>query len=254
MRIKFCSAIPIVIGIIFLSACNNNTVNLDYTNAKDEVEQLQNLTFRFSKALVKDSLLNEWDSTEYISFEPKIQGRFRWEHPDELVFSPSKPLQPATTFKAKFNNDILQYVKFSKITNADNISFRTADLKLENINASWVLQDESSSTALPQLDLVFNYPVNPNSLKEKLQLMMNGQPLNYNLQTLSASNKISLRLLNLKMQDEDYETNISIDKGLVPEGGVNGIPEKIETPTVISSPFVLHVNDVSTNDGVIRLL
>src|SRR5580698_1785171 len=106
MRIKLFS-IPIVSGIIFLSACNRNTVSLDYTNAKDEVEQLGNLTFRFSKSLIKDSLLNEWDSTEYISFEPKIQGRFRWEHPDELVFSPSRPLQPATTFKAKFSSEIL---------------------------------------------------------------------------------------------------------------------------------------------------
>ncbi|MBS1948425.1 MAG: alpha-2-macroglobulin family protein [Bacteroidetes bacterium] len=242
------------VGITFLFSCNRNTVNLDYTNAKDEVEQLQNLTFRFSKPLVKDSLLDQWDSTEYISFEPKIQGRFRWEHPDELVFSPSKPLQPATTFKAKFNADLLQYVKYAKITNADNVSFHTANLALENINASWVLQDESSSTALPQLDLMFNYPVNPNSLKDKLQLAIAGQPVSYNMQTLSASNKISLRLLNLKMQDEDYEASVSIDKGLVPEGGINGMNKKTETKAVISSPFVLHINDVATdNDGSITV-
>ncbi len=248
MRIKFCLPTTLVV-VIFLCACNRNTVNLDYTNAKDEVEQLQNLTFRFSKALVKDSLLNEWDSTEYISFEPKIQGRFRWEHPDELVFSPSRPLQPATNFKAKLNSDILQYVKFGKITNADNISFYTAELKLQNINASWVLQDESSNTALPQLDLTFNYPVNPNSLKEKLQILIGGQPVNFNAQTLSASNKISFRLLNLKMQDDDYDATINIDKGLVPEGGMNGTQDKTETKSIISSPFVLRVNDVSTNEG-----
>jgi uncharacterized protein YfaS (alpha-2-macroglobulin family) len=82
-------------------------------------------------------------------------------------------------------------------------------------------------------------------------LTINGQPVNYNLQTLSASNKISLRLLNLKMQDEDYEAQISIDKGLVPEGGVNGTTEKIEIKPLISSPFVLRINDVSTDhDGM----
>src|SRR5579871_2931368 len=105
MRNKFCLAIPVVIGIIFLSSCNRSTVNLSYTNAKDEIPQLGNLVFRFDKPLVNDSLLNHWDSTEYVSFEPKIQGRFRWEHSDELVFSPSRPLQPATTFKAKFSNE-----------------------------------------------------------------------------------------------------------------------------------------------------
>ncbi|HVM89573.1 MAG TPA: MG2 domain-containing protein [Puia sp.] len=253
MRIRFFFLL-LIAGTIFLFACNRNTVSLDYTNAKDEVEQLQNLTFRFSKALVKDSLLDQWDSTEYISFEPKIQGRFRWEHPDELVFSPSRPLQPATTFKVKFNNDLLQYVQYSRITNADDVSFHTSNLKLENINSSWVLQDEKSNTALPQLDLSFNYAVNPNSLKDKLQLSMNGQPLNYSLQTLSASGKISLRLQNLKMQEEDYEAAITIEKGLVPEGGINGMPEKVETRAVIASPFVLHINDVATdNDGSVKV-
>jgi len=250
MRIKSCLYIPIAIGIIFLCACNRNIVSLDYTNAKDEVEQLGNLTFRFSKPLIKDSLLNEWDSTEYISFEPKIPGRFRWEHPDELIFSPSKPLLPATSFKAKFNSDILQYTKYGKISNADNITFHTADLKLESTNTSWVMQDQSSNTALPQLDLIFNYPVNPNLLKEKLQLTVNGQAVNYILQTLSATNKISLRILNLKMQHEDYEAQISIDKGLLPEGGLNGTPDKMNIKSFISSPFVLHINDVSTeHDG-----
>ena len=161
------------------------SLRLDYTNAKDEVPSLGNLIFRFDKSLVHDSLLNRWDSAEYISFEPKIPGRFRWEHPDELVFSPSRPLTPATNFKATLKSDILQYSKYGKVEKADNISFHTPDLKLDNANTTWVMQDENSNTALPQVDLSFNYPVNPNALKEKLKIEMNGQAVNYNLQTLS---------------------------------------------------------------------
>ena len=55
--------------LILLLACNRNIVNLTYTNAKEEVPQLGNLIFRFSNSLVKDSLLNRWDSVEYVSFE-----------------------------------------------------------------------------------------------------------------------------------------------------------------------------------------
>jgi alpha-2-macroglobulin len=250
MRIRLFSY-PILIGIIFIAACNRSTVSLDYTNAKDEIPQLGNLVFRFDKSLVNDSLLNRWDSTEYISFEPKIAGRFRWEHSDELVFSPSKPLTPATDYKAILKSDILQFSKFGKISKADNINFHTPDLHLDNTNVTWVLQDENSNTALPQIDLYFNYPVNPNLLKEKLQVEIGGQPANYNLQTLSADNKISLRLINLKMEDKDYDVKISVDKGLVPEGGINGSKEKAETKSVIPSPFTLRVNDISTDhDGV----
>src|SRR4030095_9359908 len=139
--------------VIFLSSCSRSTVSLEYTNAKGEVQQLGNLIFRFDKALVKDSLLNQWDSTEYVSFEPKIPGRFRWEHPDELVFSPSRPLPPATTFKVKLTSEITQYSSFGKVAKGDNIEFSTPQLKLDNSNVTWTLQDDRSTTPVPQVDL-----------------------------------------------------------------------------------------------------
>ena len=91
MRIKTL-LVPLIAGTIFLSACNKNAVTLVYTNAKGEVPRLGNLVFRFNQIMVKDSMLNAWDSTDYISFEPAIPGKFRWESPDQLVFSPSQPL------------------------------------------------------------------------------------------------------------------------------------------------------------------
>jgi hypothetical protein len=113
MRIKPV-LVTILIVTIFLSACKKNAVQLEYTNAKGEVPQMGNLIFRFNKSLIKDSLLNVWDSTDYISFSPKIPGRFRWESPDQLVFSPAMPLQPATTYTAKFSNEVLRTVNTIK--------------------------------------------------------------------------------------------------------------------------------------------
>ena len=54
-----------------LSSCNKNKVNLIDTNAQNEIPSLGNLTFTFDKNLCPDSLLNYWDRTEYIIFEPK---------------------------------------------------------------------------------------------------------------------------------------------------------------------------------------
>ena len=92
MRIKTL-LVPLIAGTIFLSACSRTSVSLSYTNAKGEVPVLGNFIFRFNQSMVKDSLLNAWDSTEYVSFEPLIKGKFRWESPDQLVFSPSQPLE-----------------------------------------------------------------------------------------------------------------------------------------------------------------
>ena len=239
------------LSLIMLIACNRTTVDLEKTNAKGEVPQLGNLTFRFSAALAKDSLLNQWDSAEYISFEPAIPGRFRWEQPDLLVFSPSKPLPPATSFKATLKNDILQYSKFGRIGHADKITFFTPELKLEDVNTTWVLVDEQSKTAAPQLDVYFNYPVSPAEVKNKLGLTIEGKPVNYALQTLSDDKKITLRLQGIPAQDRDVEVNITIAKGLVPKGGTNAGESDLKSNCRIPSPFNLIVNDVSAeHDGL----
>ncbi|HEX4849712.1 MAG TPA: hypothetical protein VFV08_02845, partial [Puia sp.] len=184
------------------------------------------------------------DSTEYISFEPKIPGRFRWERPDELVFSPARPLTPATTFKATLKSDILQYSKYGKIGKADNIVFSTPSLQLGNINVMWIQPEEHASAPLPQVELYFNYPVNPKTIKDKMKLSMNGQPLDYSLLTLSNDDKITLRLLGIKGEDKDHEAKISLEKGLVPEGGTNATKDVIENKIFIPSPYNLSIEDV----------
>jgi len=236
--------------LTIVTSCNRSTVSLDYTNAKDEVPALGNLTFRFDQSLVSDSLVDQWDSTEYVDFEPKIPGRFRWEHPDELVFSPARPLAPATNYKATLGSAILRHSKFGRIAGNTDLAFHTPDLRVDNVNTTWVLQDQSSTSAIPQVELQFNYPVNPNTLKEKLSILVGAQSVNYTLQTLSASDRISLRLLNLKVEDKTLDAKIGIGKGLLPEGGTNGLAAPIELNTSIPSPYVLTVGDVTTeHDG-----
>ncbi len=236
--------------VIFLPACNRHAVVLDFTNARDEVPQLGNLVFRFNQPLVKDSLLNQWDSTQYIRFEPAIAGRFRWEHDDELVFSPARPLSPATSYTAKLGSEILRYSSYDKIEKADDVSFRTPDLKLESTNVTWIQADENSRIAVPQLDLYFNYAVNPTALKDRLSVEVEGKQAEYTFQTLSADTRLSLRLKNMSTEDKDYAVNISLDKGLLPEGGANATKEKTEAKTFIPSPFTLSINDVEAeNDG-----
>jgi hypothetical protein len=256
MRIKSV-LVPLFIGAIFLSACNRSFVTLDYTNAKGEVPQLGNLTFRFSKSLISDSLLNNWDSTEYISFEPKIPGRFRWESPDELVFSPSKPLAPSTTYKAKIHNDVLRNSKYDKVKTEAGVEFHTAPLQLTNAQVTWVLADEGSKVAVPQVHLAFNYPVKPDAIRDKLALEVEGVKTSYTVQTPSTAGSIVIRLNGFKANDQNYDAKLILDKGLTPEGGSNSTGEKIETQLSIPSPYVLNINEVQSEhdgtEGIVRI-
>jgi hypothetical protein len=244
------AAYLLLAALCCIASCNRSTVNLDYTNARDEVPALGNLTFRFDQTLVSDSLVDQWDSTQYVEFEPRIPGRFRWEHPDELVFSPARALSPATTYKATLKDAILQHSKFGRLGGGAGLVFHTPDLRVDNVNATWVLQEENSTSAIPQLDIQFNYPVKPNDLKDKLHILVGGQPVDYALQTLSASDHISLRLINLKKEDKTFDAQLNIDKGLLPEGGAHGLITPIALNAAITSPYILTIGEINTDhDG-----
>src|SRR6185437_7635844 len=144
------TALLLLVSLSIISSCNRTAVSLDSTNAKDEVPALGNLTFRFDQPLVSDSLVDQWDSTEYVDFEPRIPGRFRWEHPDELVFSPAQPLAPATNYKARITNAILSHSKSGRITGNTDLTFLTPDLRVDNVTTTWVLQDETTPPPSPR--------------------------------------------------------------------------------------------------------
>ncbi|OQP62080.1 hypothetical protein A3860_29450 [Niastella vici] len=240
-----------VLVVTVIAACNRSAVSLSYTNAKGEVQSLGNLVFRFNKSLVPDSLLNQWDSTEYVSFEPKIQGRFRWEHPDELVFSPAQPLSPATSYQAKLRGDLLDHSKIGKLDKGEEITFYTPYLQLDNTNVTWMLPDQHSTTAYPQVDLYFNYAISPATIKDKMTLQIDGKPLAYQIITEGPDSRISLRISGMKLEDKDLDAKVAFDKGLVPDGGVNGTKEAIENKVVIPSPYNLTINDVhAEHDGL----
>lgn len=253
MRNKYFLATTLIVAI-FLSSCKRNYVSLDFTNAKGEVAQLSNLIFRFNKPLYPDSLLNNWDSADYISFTPKIDGRFRWNGPDELIFSPSKPLLPATNYKATIKNDVLRYSKFNNIRD-DEVKFYTAPLLLDDAQVTWVVAD--GGKAVPQIHLRFNYPVKTDDLKDKFKISVDGKQTDFALQNIGITNSVAVRLNSFKGEDKNYEAEISIDKGLKPEKGENTTKDPIKTILSIPSPYVLNINNVESEhdgtEGIVRI-
>ncbi|MET0465525.1 MAG: MG2 domain-containing protein [Chitinophagaceae bacterium] len=249
--------LAVLASIAFVvTACNRNAAVLSYTNAKDEVPQLGNLQFRFDQGMVADSLLNVWDSTDYISFEPAIKGKYRWETPDQLIFSPAEPLNPATNYTAKIKSSVLRFSKYNKVSGGDDIKFHTPSLQLESSQVIWI--GESSTTASPQLDLFFNYKINPADLKELLQIDVDGKKQEFSLLTVSPDSKISVRLSGVKSSDNDYSSKVTIGKGLKPEGGKNSTSEALTSAVTIPSPYSLVVQNLETEhdgtDGIVNVV
>ena len=114
-----------------------------------------------------------------------------------------------------------------------------------------MLQDEQSHTAVPQIDLYFNYRINPNDLKDKLKIEVDGNNQAFKIQTLSPDNKISVRITGLtKTEDKNYQAKITIDKGLKPEDGNNTTSDVITSTLSLPSPYVLTIQNVEAeHDG-----
>ena len=232
----------LLLPVFFLISCNRNAVELSETNAREEVPVLGNLEFRFSKALFPDSLLNRWDSTEYIRFSPAIHGRFRWETPDKLVFSPSEPLPPATGFTAKFTNELFRYSEYNKVEDGDKINFYTASLQLAQSYVAWTKTAATKPT--PVMHLVFNHPVDAEKLKEVLELKSGDATKNFALMSTGTSDHLQVRLTDIPVEDRETPISIKIPKKLLPEGGRNEAKEDITAEVTVPSPFRLDVLDV----------
>ena len=240
-----------LLAITAILSCNRKSVSLSETNAKNEVPPLGNLYFQFSKPLVPDSMLNRWDSTDYVKFKPALKGRFRWESPEQLVFSPSAPLAPATSYSAEIKDDVLAHSSWDQLAIADPVTFHTAPLHLENAGVTWVLQKETGGTAVPRLDLQFNYPINPASLKDKISVTVDGESKTFQWLTTQSAKLLSLQINEVKSADKDYVTTVSLSKGIVPDGGMNATEAPIDEEFQIPSPFVLRVRGVEAHhDGL----
>lgn len=240
-----------IVCLPLLQSCSDkNKVKLLETNAKEEVPVLGNLSFVFNKNLAPDSILNRWETEEFIQFEPKIKGKFRWQNPNELVFSPSENLKPATEYKGTIQKSLTKYSKFL-LGKTDGIVFHTPKLRIEQTSGMWIARELNTTDILPEVSLRFNYPIKPADVLKRLSIKNGGDRIEFQSQSEESSEAMVLRLTNVKPEDKDLNLSIEIEDGLVPIGGLSATQEPLKSEVNIASPFVLIIGQVTAeHDGV----
>ena len=182
-----------LLGVMLLSCSKYNSVKVTKTNFEDEVLRTQNLVFTFNKTLIFDSgLMNKWDTTQYIRFEPAIQGRFMWTGKSELTFSPETALLPATAYKALLNNKLLKYSATKFNVDDEPVLFHTPFLKINTINTYWSLSEELASQVEVRCQLMLNNPVSPSKLKPLLKVLVGGTATDYRIVTQNDAETIEI--------------------------------------------------------------
>ncbi len=232
--------------LIILTGCSDNDqLKVNEDAFKGHIDKLQNLHFSFNKDIYPDSLLGQWDSTEYVTFTPDVEGSFKWNSSSELVFSPTTGFKPETEYKAKINKSVtgLSKKKYSLANN--NISFSTTPLQVEKANISWT-RGQSGSNVMVQLDLDFNYNVVAAEAAKKITLKSKGKNITTTSTAEGSAKHISLQFMPLNELDEVTPLDIEISKGIVIAG--TDVTSKLDTvvQTVIPSRFTLTVTNINS--------
>jgi len=248
-KYSFAALSVILFLTYFFNGCSSlNEVRIVGTNFKDEIGQSQNLVFTFNKDLVPESQLNDWDSTQYIRFEPAVKGKFKWSAPNELVFSPIAGFGSATNYQAKLSDALLKQSKTEKKygVSVEAINFHTPYLQLIGTESWWTLSKESGRQEA-RVKLIFNYPVNTQHVAERLTLFIQGKPVSYKILPLAESKNITLALSGNGFADNNpMPLTIKLDKGLKAQNTTYVTGEILQRTTSLPSPLHLEISEIKT--------
>ena len=236
--------------LLSFTSCKRDAVKLDGKNFESEVPTVGNLVFNFDRTIAPDSVLDFWDTTAYITFEPKIEGRFKWNSQTELVFSPYNELPASTEFSATLTKSITKFTKF-KLIGETEVKFHTPYLSLSRSHAFWTVNGEDYEHPLVQLDLEFNYMIDPNEIAKKIKIEVEGVTQSFNLLTTEPGNTVSMTLLKVPKEDKDKNVKVLISKGFKIYRSESDTKNDIKDETMLISPYKLEITNFEReHDGV----
>ena len=204
----------LVYGLLLLAACNKGeTYELSFRNFEEEISPRQNLVFTFNADIQETELQGQWLEEAYIDFSPEVDGKFRWNNPNELVFSPSAGFAPSTAYTARFTDKLETALgKTAAAALKQPLTFHTPYVQVENTQALWALNAQSR----PELQLAvnFNYPVATEAVAKLLSVEVNGKPQTYTMASAGYTNTVQLALPNLQATEKELPLKVKLAGGL----------------------------------------
>jgi len=230
-----------------LSACNSNQVKITNKNFDAEINQQQNLIFTMSKELAHDTLLNKWDTSEYIKFTPSVRGKFKWVSKNELLFSPEVSFKASTEYKAELQEDIVKKTSSKLSVSKDKIDFHTPLLTLFSSSPFWTISNAGKAEL--HLNLNFNYKITPQDLKKLISVSVDNKNIPIRLISGSPDRNIEIALESADLSNQ--KAQISIEKGLPCGESDFKTPESIKNTLILPDRKNLEILDAKAEyDGL----
>ncbi|WP_205504372.1 alpha-2-macroglobulin family protein [Rufibacter psychrotolerans] len=247
-RLRTLSCFALVLFLAFVGCRGKcDELRLEEKNFKSEISQEQNLVFTFDKDLVTDSLLNQWDTIPYLRFTPRVEGKFKWTAPNELVFSPAQAFAPSTSYQAELTPDLLRHSATPyKIPAGQDFKFHTPYLKLNSAKAYWTQNENNPTQLVANVQFAFNYPVPFAVLRDKLKVYQGTTELPIELGN-GTRDQVAIRVKGLDLANPNpMPVRVHLAKGLSTPGSTYQTPEATQQTVLLPGRGKMQVLEVVT--------
>lgn len=240
-------AVVLTASLFFAASCSRkNEVDVTGRNFDSEIDQQQNLQFSFNKDIYPDSLLQQWDSVQYVEFQPAVRGMYRWNSSSELQFSPAEGFLPGTEYTATVTRNILRRSRKPYHLGAKTkFKFRTAALHVAGTHLSYA-RGRNGGNVMTQLDLDFNYEVKVTDAAAKIRLSTNGQPVNFNAINGGKGKTVSLQFMPLTGEDKAVPVKIDVAKGVPLASGSYASANDTTIKADVPSRYTLSITGIAS--------
>jgi hypothetical protein len=236
--------------VLLISGCGTSSdVHVVNFTPTGKVNQLTTFTIELSENVAPIDKQNQWLSDEFVEFEPKIPGKFKWISGNMLVFSSDQPLQPIQSYKARITNRVMFDSKLSY--DFDDYEFQTPDFDINKAEFFWSHVPNEKFKVSVKANLHFNYPVNPGMLKDYLLIEHDGNAVsNYQIISDNTADIIAISIGDVSQTDRDQEYKVIIKSGLLSTVGKKPLEDAREFKYDLPSVTKLVITDVSSGfDG-----
>lgn len=236
--------LPFIYLLLHLSSCEKSAKISEFS-PEGEVNLYTSFNWKFDTPLAPEDSVGKWFKTGFARFTPEIEGRFKWNSPSELHFSPEGPLEPATDYQVVLT-DRIAFGKKVEI-DKDVRKFNSPYFKIQNASVRW---DRSEVTywgrkAPVKAKVSFNYPVHANTLEKYVEVTLEGEPVSkFDVSTYGNETEHSLLWDAEEVPDSTQCYIIRIKKGLVPEFDRSPLREDYITEISLPPLTELKITDV----------
>lgn len=239
-----------VVGLLaaslWLSGCSTGSGSTQVVDFEPDgvVRQATNFTVLFSDAVVPETALNQPLETAPIVFTPAIPGTFEWTAPNTLRFLPDVVLAPSTAYEAT-----LQPGTFTQwghtLGGEQTFAFQTEQLTVTNAFLSFEFYPRTNQEAKLLARLEFNYPVDPQAVREHANLTYaDGSPIPFEVTTPSPGTLIELEATRVTRSEDDAEIGLQLAEALTPVNGSLGLEAAYTKPIQVPGQDNLAVEEV----------